>query len=562
MAKQIAFNNAARSKMLRGIDKLARAVEITLGVSGPGAVIQHRTDGFPPIYTRDGFTVAHAITLNDPVEDLGARILRDVAGAVSRRAGDGTTTSVVLARKIAQGCARSLAAGAHPTALRQGIETAAAHVSAALRERAVRTLDRDLYRKVCHSAGKDDEATVDRILDAMAAVGAHGTVTIAPGRSLDDGLKITDGARWDQGYLSAYFNTDRERSLAELENPYILLYDREVTDFMDLVPLLEAVQERSRSLLIVAENIAEKALAPLLLNHVRGHFRAVAVKPPGYGDRRLDRLDDLAVLTGGRACLDIYGAKLTAMTLDDLGQADLAVVDAESTTLIGGRGAQSAIEARIRELAAEAARIGELKPGHGSTTGNRQLCEELEERAQILRGRTAAYEVGGVTDLAIRERVGRVENAYKAICAAREEGVLPGGGIGLLATRSALDELCFDDPDKQRGVDIVRAALAEPLRRIAANAGMNAEAIVAAVLAVDDGGYGFDAGRRCFGDLWELGIVDPVKVTRLALENAAGIAGTVIATEAVVYRQPTTERLPDAEAVAEWAAATREDPRS
>ena len=561
MAKQIVFNGAARTKMLRGIDKLAKAVEVTLGASGPGVVIQHRTDGILPVFTRDGVTVARSITLADRIEDIGARMLRDVAGAVSRQAGDGTTTAVVLARKIAEECAKSLAAGIHPTDLKRGIDDATDCVCAALQSKAIRTLDRDMLRKVCQSASKESDLTADLLIEAMNQVGSQGTVSIELGYARDDALEIVEGAQFEQGYLSPYFKTNRERELAELEEPYLLFYDREITDFMDLVPLLEEVQEQHRSLLIIAENITEKALAPLLLNHVRGNFRAVAVKPPGYGDRRYDRLRDLAALTGGRVCLEVQGDTLERMTLADLGQAQRAVISAETTTILGGKGDPALVQALVDGLEFDAEEIRARKPGEGSTTGNQHDLDELEDRIRMLRGKTAVYKVGGGSEMEMKERLVRVENAYKSMQAAEEEGVLAGGGVGLMSVRKSLDFLILKNADQQRGVGIIRTALLEPLRRIAANAGRNPDAVEAQILLKDDGAFGYDALTHSFGDLFELGVVDPVKVTRLALKNAASIVGTVITTEVVVSELPTDHGMPSNKAIAEWASATREDPR-
>ncbi|MDD5034384.1 MAG: chaperonin GroEL [Methylococcaceae bacterium] len=561
MAKQILFNGAARSKMLRGIDKLARAVEVTLGASGPGVVIQHRTDGILPIFTRDGVTVARSIVLSDCLEEVGARMLRDVACAVSRQAGDGTTTAIVLAHRIALECSKSLAAGAHPVELKKGIDLAVGMVCSELQRKALRSLDLNLLRKVCKIASKEEEQVADLLVEALDEIGPNGALSIEMGHERGDRLEIVDGAHFEQGFLSPYFTTDRDRGLAELEDPYLLLYDREITDFMDLVPLLEQVQEQHRSLLIIAENLSERALAALLLNHVRGNFRAVAVKPPGHGDRRQERLLDLAALTGGTACLEVSGDRLDRLSLADLGQASRAVIDAESTTLLGGRGEKGLIEERIAGLEWEAERIRARKPGEGSITGKRHDLEELEDRIRLLRGRTAVYKVGGGSEMEIKERMVRVENAYHSIQAALEEGVLAGGGVGLLSLRKELDRLQAAHPDRQRGIGIVRAALCEPLRRIAGNAGLNPEEVLAEVLSKDDGRYGFDASSHSFGNLIERGIVDPVKVTRLALQNAAGIVGTVIMTEAVISEQPILERLPNSAAIAEWAAATREDPR-
>lgn len=565
MAKQILFGSKARTKMLNGLEKVARAVEITLGASGPGVVIQHRTDGIQPVFTRDGVTVALSLVLPDHIEDIGARMLRDVASAMSRQVGDGTTTAVVLARKIALECTRSLASGAHPTDLKKGIDLAVTHVTSRLAEEANREVTTELLRKVSQSASKEPDEVADRLIIAFEHVGINGSISVEMGHSREDRIEITEGAYWEQGFPSAYFKTNRERDLAELEHPYILLYDREITDFMDLVPLLEEVEEQQRSLLIIAENMTEKALAPLLLNHVRGHFRAVFVKPPGYGDRRFDRLHDLAILTGGRVCLEAQGGMLDRMTLADLGQADKAIISADSTTLLGCKGNAEVVADNIMGLERQVDLIGSMKPGEGSATGKQHELEDLEERIQMLKGKTAVYHVGGGSEMEMKERLVRIENASKSMRAALEEGVMAGGGIGLYSLRDSLAELDSVNSDQLRGIGIVRSAMMEPLRRIATNAGLNPDAVEARVMNQDDGSFGFDAHTHTYGNLIELGVVDPVKVTRLALKNAAGVVGTVITTSAIVCEEPVLKRIknqmPSPEALDRWAVATREDPR-
>lgn len=551
--------------MLRGVDKLARAVEVTLGAFGPGVVIQHRTDGILPVFTRDGVTVAQSITLSDRIEDIGARMLRDVASAVSRQAGDGTTTAVVLARKIAQECSKSLVAGADPLELKTGVDLAADCACKALRGRAIRALDQTLLRKVSKSASKEPDQVADFLIQAFEHVGMDGAISVELGHGREDELEISEGASYAKGFLSPYFKTNRERDLAELDDPYILLYDREITDFLDLVPLLEEVQEQRRSLLIIAEGVTEQALAPLLLNHVRGNFRAVAVKPPGYGDRRFDRLRDLAVLTGGRACLEAQGDTLARMTLADLGQAGRAVIGAESTIILGAKGDPEQIFSLKEGLEFNAGKIRAMKPGEGSTTGKQHDLEELEDRLRMLNGKTAVYKVGGGSEMEIKERLVRIKNAKKSMRSALEEGVLAGGGIGLLSAHRALDLLKIDSADQRRGVGIVRSALFEPMRRIAANSGLNPDAAEAKILAQDDGMYGYDAQTQSFGNLIELGVVDPVKTCCLALRNAASVVGAVLTTSVVVSEEPILQRIkdqmPSPEALDRWAAATREDPR-
>jgi chaperonin GroEL len=561
MAKQITFNGRARSKMLKGIDKLARAVEITLGASGPGVMLQHRTDGLPPVFTRDGVTVAQSVVLDDRLEDLGARMLRDVASAVSRQVGDGTTTAVVIARRIAIDSARLLAAGADPVELKRGIDLAVERVCRKLASSAVRRVDRDFVRKICQTAGKESDEVADLIMEAIERLGPHGSLNIEMGQGRSDTLNIIEGTQFEQGYLSPYFATDKTRGRTELDRPYILLCDREINDFMDLLPLLERVQEEGRSLLILADGMVERALAPLLLNHVRGNFCAVAVKAPGMGDRRRDHLEDLAVLTGGKTLLEAHGGRLDRLFLADLGQAERAVVDADTTTIMGPRGDVALVSELIAGLTLEAEAIRSRKPGQGSPTGNRHDLEMVEQRIAMLQGKTGSYRVGGVTDPEIKERMVRVQNAYNGVRAALEEGFLPGGGVGLLRSGEALADVRLGG-DRQLGVEIIRRALSAPLERIAINSGLEPGPVVARVSQHDEADYGYDALTCSFGNLLALGVVDPVKVTRLALSNAAGVVGALITSEVVISWAPDVSHMPSSRDLARWAAATREDPRT
>ena len=561
MAKQIVFTSVARNKMLKGIDTLARAVQITLGAKGSAVVIQHRTDGIAPVFTRDGVTVANAIQFRDRFEDIGARMLRDVASATSRQSGDGTTTAVVLARGIAREASKHLATGAEPISLKRGMDKAISAVIEHLHSIA-QDADPNRLKQVCQCASKESSGVADLLLEAMAHVGQDGTVAIELGHGLDDEIELGEGVNYEQGYFSSYFSTDKERSIAELDRPYILLYDREILDFMDLVPILEEVNETGRSLLIIAENIDEKALAPLLLNHVRGTFKVVAVKPPGYGDKRIDRLLDLALLTGGTACLESQGGVLDRVKLVDLGECQKVVVGAESTTIVGTRADLPAVKELIRGLECQAAEIRTRKPGVTSATANQHELDEIEERIRHLLGRTAIYRIGGSTDSEIRERLIRVENAYNAMRSALVQGVLPGGGVALHQAADVLDTLQGSTETEEFGIDVIDRALSEPLRGIVSNAGLNPEEVIARIRLQKDKSYGFDADSMTMGNLLDLGVVDPVAVTVNALSNAARIVGTVITTEVIISESPIMDRFPNSQAVAEWAAATREDPRA
>ena len=454
-----------------------------------------------------------------------------------------------------------LAAGANPVSLKRGMEKALDAVLGQLRATAI-PVSPDLLRKVCECASKEPENVADRMLEGIRHVGPEGSVAIEMGHALEDELELMEGLSYGQGYLSPYFSTDKERNVAELERPFILFYDREITDFMDLVPILEEINEAGRSLLIMAEGFEEKALAPLLLNHVRGNFKVVAVKPPGYGDKRLDRLRDLALLTGGVPCLEAQGDILEKLSLGNLGECQKVIVSAETTTLIGTRSDSPEVRELIKGLELAAASIRARKPGETSTTGNQHDLDEVEERIRHLHGRTAVYRVGGSTDIAIRERLIRVENAYNAMRASIDQGVLPGGGVALYQVAGVLEDLAGANEDEELGIDAIHRALSEPVMRIAANAGENPELVIAKIGLQNDPAHGFDANTMSMGNLLDLGVVDPVAVTMTALSNAVRIVSTVITTEVIITEPPLMERFPNSPAIAEWAAATREDPRS
>ncbi|MCX7106781.1 MAG: chaperonin GroEL [Methylococcales bacterium] len=561
MSKQVIYNPEARLKMMEGIDRVARAVTVTMGSNGPAVMIQHRTDGIMPIFTRDGVTVARAINFEDRITDLGGRMLRDVAGAVSRQVGDGTTTSIVLAQKLAQDCLKSVAAGFHPLQLKKGLDIALALVEKTLIEKAFTDVTADWIEKISAVATKDEPGVGKLLAEALDKLGSEGTLNFQLGNGLQDELEIVDGAQYPQGFISPYFMTDKTREEAVLENPYILLYDRDIDDMMDLVPLLEEVKAEGRSLLIIAENVIDKALTGLLLNQVRGIFKVVAVKPPGFGDKRLNRFKDLAILTGGQAILDDYSSpKLEQVTLAQLGQAQRVVVTASSTIIIGAIGDQVAIKERIETLNKEAAFFLAKKPGDGSPSGNKHDFEELEDRVAFLEGRTGVFSVGGMADFEIKERLVRIENAYMSAKAALEEGVLPGGGVALFRCIKALDCVITENAEQQQGLRILQQALAVPLQKITQNAGFNSEEVIARLNAQDDDSFTLDTQRHVYGNFLEIGIIDPVKVMRLALRNAVSVVGTMMTTEVVVMEVPDLSIMDGYSP--EWAAATREDPRA
>jgi chaperonin GroEL len=558
MAKEVVYRGRARFRMMQGIDLLARAVTPTFGASGRSVMIEHRTAGLPPFSTRDGVTVANSMVLEDRVANLGARLVRDVAGAVAREAGDGTTTAILLTRHIARETYRSLVAGADPIALRRGVERAVACATEDIRSRAFRGEQEAIVLGVAAAATKNEPGVGALLADALAAVGIHGSLSFELGHGREDVLDIVDGYRWDKGYLSPYFVTDRDRELAELEDVYLLMTDLEVPDFVELVPLLEAVAEAGGSLLIAADRVHEKALAGILLNHVRGIFRTVAVTAPGFGDKRPNRLLDLAALTGGRAILEVTGDRLARVSLADLGRARRAVISADETVLLGIPGTEAS-RARLDGLHLEAEQYRALKPGQGSATGRLHELEEIESRIVSLEGKSAVYRVGGATDVEIKERMIRIENAHRSVVSALEEGVLPGGGVGFLGSVYALAGLDAADADERRGIDIVRSALLEPLRIIGENSGLAGDAVVARCLDHPNPAWGYDQESRTFCDLHARGVWDPAKVLRLALEKAASVASAFLTIEAVVLDVP--DQAAWAGFSGEWARATREDPR-
>lgn len=561
MPKEIIYDAEAREKFMRGINRVANSVRPTYGSAGPAVMIQHVADGLPPVFTRDGVTVARSISCDDRVEDLGARMLRDVAGAVSRQAGDGTTTAIVLAQAIAQESMIRVAAGYHPLQLKQGMDIALAVVEKHLQDNALTDVSSAWVEKIVAIATKDEPGVGALLAEALAKLGVQGQLTFQLGNARQDVMEIVDGIQYDQGYISPYFITDKNRSEAVLENPYILMYDREIDDLMDLVPILEEVSAEGRSLLIIAEDVVDKALTGLLLNNVRGIFKVAAIKPPGFGDKRAARFKDLALMTGGEAILDdIMSTKLEHVSLEQLGQAQRVVITEESVTIIGSKGDQIAIDKKIKQLQAEAEIVLQRKPGDGSPSGNKSDFEELQERLAILAGKTGVFEVGGTTDVEIKERMVRIENAYMSAKASLEEGVLPGGGVGLFNIMATLDELIVPHPEQQQGVEIVKQALLRPLQILTANVGLNSEEVIARINAAESKHFAVNTQTKQYGDFLEIGVIDAVKIVRLALRNAVSVVGTLITTEVVVMHVPDLSIM--AGYSPEWAAATREDPRA
>lgn len=451
--------------------------------------------------------------------------------------------------------------GFHPIQLKQGMDIALAFVEKTLEENAIKDVTSDWIAKIAAIATKQEPGVGKLLAEALEQLGLDSPLTFQLGNGRDDVLEVVDGIQYEQGYLSPYFVTDKDRSEAVLDNPYILLYDREISDLMDLVPILEEVNGQGRSLLVIADDVVDKALTGLLLNHVRGTFKVAAIKPPGFGDKRKERLKDLAMMTGGEAILDeIVTTKLEHLTLDQLGQAKRVVITEESTTIIGGQGNQALIGQTVAHLKREAEIISQKKPGDGSPTGNKHDFEEVEDRLAILSGKTGVFEVGGTTDVEIKERMVRLENAYMSARAALEEGVIPGGGVGLFNVIKSLDEVIVSNAEQQQGVEIVKYALSVPLKRIASNAGLNSETVIAKITAENDPHFAIDTQIEKYGDFLEIGVIDAVKVTRLALRNAVSVVGTIITTHVVVMHVPDLSIMDGYSP--EWAAATREDPRA
>jgi len=558
MANEVTFHDLARHRMARGLDLVSRAAQVTLGPAGPTVVIQHRTRGMPPIVTRDGVTVANSISLDDPVADLGARMLRDVATSVSREAGDGTTGAIVLAHCMAKAALKSIAAGADPMQIKKGMDLACATVIHELQSRAVDASAEQTIVRVASIASREEAVGV-LLAKAVARLGKGCTLNLELGQRMEDELVVTEGLRYKQGFISSYFVTDKSREVAELERPYVLLYDGDISQVDQLIPAFDLVREADRPLLIIAENLTDTALTTTLLNHVRGIIKVVASKPPAYGDRRVQRLGDLALLTGGTAFLSAHGLSPENATLADLGQAQRVIVDAQSTTIIGGAGDPAALARHLAGLRSELALVAARKPGDGSPSGNMHEIEDLEERIAHLSGAIGVIKVGGAVDIEIKGRLTLIQNAWRSVSAALEEGVVPGGGAGLLRARRALAGLEGANDDQTRGMAVVHEALAAPLRQLAVNAGLSADSVVDKVEALGSPFGVFDASTRSYGDAFEKGVLDPVKVVRLALKNAVGVVGLTITSGAVITAIRDTSAWDSFDP--KWAAATREDPR-
>jgi chaperonin GroEL len=519
MAKQIVTGEASRQSILRGVNALADAVKITLGPKGRNAVIEKKFGA--PIITKDGVTVAKEIELPDPLENMGAQMVREVASKTSDVAGDGTTTATVLAQAIFREGVKTVAAGASPTALKRGIERAVEACVERVRE-LHRDVKGDMIAQVGTISANNDKQIGSIIAEAMKKVGKDGVITVEESRTMETTLEVVEGMQFDRGYLSPYFVTDPERMECVIEDARILIHEKKISSMKDLLPLLEQIAKLGKPLLIIAEDVEGEALATLVVNKLRGTLQCAAVKAPGFGDRRKAMLEDIATLTGGKAVTEDLGIKLENVKMEDLGRAKKVTIDKDNCTIVEGGGKSSEIEGRVRQIRAQVE----------ETTSDYDK-EKLQERLAKLVGGVAVIKVGAATETELKEKKARVEDAMHATRAAVEEGIVPGGGVALIRCIASLDKLKADH-DEQIGVNIVKRALEEPLRQIALNAGHEGAVVVGRVRESKEDNFGFNADTGEFGDMVKAGVIDPAKVTRLALQNAASIAGLMLTTEALV----------------------------
>src|SRR5947199_138357 len=523
MAKQIVYGEQSRQAILRGVNQLADAVKVTLGPKGRNVVLDKKFGS--PTITKDGVTVAKEIDLKDPLENMGAQMVREVASKTSDTAGDGTTTATVLAQAIYREGAKNVAAGANPMDIKRGIEKAVEALTAELKKMS-KPVSGNMVAQVGTISANNDETIGKIIADAMDKVGKDGVITGEEARTLETSLEVVEGMQVDRGYLSPYFVTDPERMEVVLENPVILIHEKKISSMKDLLPVLEQVARLSRPLLIIAEDIEGEALATLVVNKLRGTLQAAAVKAPGFGDRRKAMLEDIAILTGGKAITEDLGIKLENIKLEDLGRAKKVVVDKDNTTIVEGSGKASAIEGRIKQIRAQ---IDETTSDYDR--------EKLQERLAKLAGGVAVIKVGAATEAAVKEKKARVEDALNATRAAVEEGIVQGGGVALLRASKAIDRLKVEG-DEKVGAQIVKRALEEPIRQIVENAGLEGSVVVEKVKAETVATRGFDAESMEFVDMLQVGIIDPTKVERVALQNAAEIASLLLTTEALITDIP------------------------
>ena len=523
-AKDLQFNTDARAALKRGVDQLADAVKVTLGPKGRNVVIDKKFGA--PTITKDGVTVAKEIELSDPLENMGAQMVKEVATKTSDVAGDGTTTATVLAQAIVREGFRNVTGGMNPMALKRGIDRAVAVVVEELRKISVPTSGRKEIAQVGAISANNDKEIGDLIAEAMEKVGKDGVITVEEAKGLETTLETVDGMQFDRGYLSPYFVTDPDKMEVALEDAFVLIHDKKISSMKDLLPVLEKVAQMGKPMLIIAEDVEGEALATLVVNKLRGTLRIAAVKAPGFGDRRKAMLEDIAVLTNGKVISEEIGFKLENAVVSDLGSAKRIVVDKDNTTIIDGAGESDKIQGRIKEIRAQMDK---------STSDYDK--EKLQERLAKLAGGVAVVNVGAATESEMKEKKARVEDALHATRAAVEEGIVPGGGVAFIRVQSALKSIKLEESDEQIGVDIVRRALEEPLRMIAQNAGAEGSIVIEKVRGSKDKNYGYNALTDTYEDLVAAGVIDPTKVTRTALQNAASIAGLLLTTEATIVER-------------------------
>ncbi len=529
-AKELMFNTEARAKLKKGVDALAEAVKVTLGPKGRNVVIDKKFGS--PTVTKDGVTVAKEIELSDPIENMGAQMVKEVATKTSDLAGDGTTTATVLAQAIFREGLKNVTAGANPMELKRGIEKAVEAIVEELMALSVPSKGAKEIAQVGTISANNDKEIGNLIAEAMEKVGKDGVITVEEAKGLETTLETVDGMQFDRGYLSPYFVTDPEKMEAILEDGYILIHDKKISAMKDLLPVLEKVAQSGRPLLIIAEDVEGEALATLVVNKLRGTLKVAAVKAPGFGDRRKEMLRDIAVLTGGQVVSEEVGFKLENATLNDLGRAKRIVIDKDNTTVVDGKGKNDAIQGRI----------GEIRAAIDKSTSDYDR-EKLQERLAKLSGGVAVINVGAATETEMKEKKARVEDALHATRAAVEEGIVAGGGVALIRAQSVLAKIRGTE-DEKIGVDIVRRAIEEPIRAIAINAGVEGSIVVAKVKESKEQNFGYNAGPDTYEDLVKAGVIDPTKVTRTALQNAASIAGLLLTTECVVVEKKEDKPAP------------------
>jgi chaperonin GroEL len=530
-AKDVKFSQDARESMLRGVDILANAVKVTLGPKGRNVVLE-KSFGAPRI-TKDGVAVAKDIELEDRFENMGAQMVREVASKTADEAGDGTTTATVLAQAIVKEGAKSVAAGSNPMDLKRGVDLAVAAVIEALKQKSKKVTSNEEIAQVGTISSNGDQEIGRFISDAMQKVGNDGVITVEEAKSLQTELEVVEGMQFDRGYISPYFITDADKMRVELENPYILIDEKKLSNLQSILPLLESVVQSGRPLLVIAEDVEGEALATLVVNKLRGGLKVAAVKAPGFGDRRKAMLQDIAVLSGGQVISEDLGIKLENVTLDMLGQAKKIVITKDDTTIVDGAGKKADIQARVAQIRQQIE----------DTTSDYDR-EKLQERLAKLAGGVAVIKVGGATEVEVKEKKDRVDDALNATRAAVEEGIVPGGGVALLRAVEALESVKGDNDDQKIGVNIVRRALQAPLRQISKNAGEDGAVVVGKVLDKDEYNFGYNAATGEYGNLVKQGVIDPAKVVRTALQDAASVAGLLITTEAMVAELPKKHSAP------------------